>query len=186
MIKGIITDFDGTLVDTLSANVVSYINAFGKNGFDISETQYRECFGLRFDDMCNKLNIPNDKELRDKIKVDKKNEYAKHYDLTKLNYKLFDFIMYSKTIYFKVCIASTASQENLTGILQYYNIQKYFDNIVCGNEVKKGKPAPDVYMTALSKIGLEPNEVIVFEDSLVGIDAAKNAGIDNIIKINSI
>ena len=72
MIKGIITDFDGTLVDTLSANVVSYINAFGKNGFDISETQYKECFGLRFDDMCNKLNIPNDKVLRDKIKVDKK------------------------------------------------------------------------------------------------------------------
>lgn len=186
MIKGIITDFDGTLVDTLNANAISYVNAFGKNGFTITEDQYKENFGLRFDDLCNALNIPDDKELRNKIKEDKKKEYKLHYNLVGLNYGLFNFIAYSKSLNFKTCIASTASRDNLFGILEHYSIHKYFDYVVCGDEVKNGKPAPDVYLNALSKINLSPNEVLVFEDSQVGLDAAKNAGIDNIIKINSI
>lgn len=186
MIKGIITDFDGTLVDTVKANTVSYVNVFNKNGFSITEDQYTECFGLRFDDLCNKLNIPDDKTLRDKIKNDKKEEYKNNYNLTKLNLNLLNFILYSKSLNFKTCIASTASKENLFGLLTYYGIQHYFDNIVCGNEVRQGKPAPDVYLASLSKIKLNPDEVIVFEDSQVGFDAAKNAGINNIINVSSI
>lgn len=186
MIKGIITDFDGTLVDTLYANTISYVNTFKKNGYNISKDQYIKCFGLRYDDLCDALNIPNEQSLRDKIKSDKKEEYKLNYNLTKLNNNLLYFIKYSKMLGLSTCITSTASKDNLFGILNYYNITQCFDYIICGNEVKNGKPAPDVYLKALLKMGLNSENVIVFEDSQVGFDAAKNAGINNIIKIVSI
>ena len=49
MIRAIITDFDGTLVDTFDANLKAYQKAFGEVGVVLSEEKYRECFGFRFD-----------------------------------------------------------------------------------------------------------------------------------------
>ena len=55
------------------------------------------------------------------------------------------------------------------------------DHIVCGNEVKKGKPEPEIFLLALSKWnGIKPEEVLVFEDSPLGIKAANNAGMASV------
>ena len=57
-------------------------------------------------------------------------------------------------------------------------IRDYFDFIINSSMVKRGKPFPDIYLKALEEIGLSSNECVVFEDSISGIDAAFNAGID--------
>lgn len=55
-------------------------------------------------------------------------------------------------------------------------LKKYFDIRVNGNDVKKSKPNPDLYLLAAEKLGVKPKECVVIEDSVTGIHAAKNAG----------
>lgn len=72
MIKAIITDFDGTLVNTFLANYYAYQEAFNNVGLTLTKADYKLCFGLRFDSFMNKLNI-HDIEIKIRSKNIKKN-----------------------------------------------------------------------------------------------------------------
>ena len=82
----------------------------------------------------------------------------------------------------RTCIASTATRENLYGVLRYFLIESYFDIVITGENVSKGKPDPEVYLKAMNLLECEPEEAIVFEDSEVGCEAAENADL-NYIKV---
>lgn len=70
-IKAIITDFDGTLVDTFEANFLAYHEAFKSVGKELTEIEYRKCFGLRFDDFMREMNV-KDKDIQMIIKEKKR------------------------------------------------------------------------------------------------------------------
>lgn len=182
MIKAIITDFDGTLIDTKKANALAYVDAFNSVGVEITEEQYNECFGLRFDDLCKKLGV-TDKKLMKKIKAAKQDFYPTHFDETKLNATLIPILSWYRDKGVIICVASTASPENIGALIDYYELEDAFDGIICGEDVKHGKPKPDIYLATLEACNCEPDEVVVFEDSDVGIEAAQAAGITNIIKV---
>jgi len=179
-IKAIITDFDGTLVDTFYSNYHAYKEAYKYHGFELTEEQYRNCYGLRFNEFCDKMNFPND--YRNSLKSLKKRIYPNYFGYAKLNEILIKFIIFAKKQGLKTCIASTASKENLYNMLRYFNIEEYFDIIITGENVLHGKPNPEVYNKALTMLDCDSDEVIVFEDSDVGCEAAENAGI-NYVKI---
>ena len=179
-IKAIITDFDGTLVNTFDANFYAYQEAFKQYGYVLNIEQYNELYGLRYDDLCDRLNIKE--EHRKSIKELKKTLYPLFFNYLKLNDKLIQFIVYSKSQGIKTCIASTASRENLYNVLNYFDIKDLFDIIITGENVSKGKPNPEVYIKAMEMLECEPEEVLVFEDSIVGCEAAENAKL-NYIKV---
>ncbi len=77
MIRAIITDFDGTLVDTFEANFHAYEEAFRLNGLMITRSQYRDCFGLRFDAFMQYMGISDD-NLKSRIKKEKARVYPGH------------------------------------------------------------------------------------------------------------
>ena len=182
MIKHVFIDFDGTLADTKLANIDAYSAAFAKFGLPFSAKEYKKCFGLRFDDLCEHFNVPQ--ELRQQLKDQKKMEYAKRKWEVELNESLVGLIRYWKRQGVTTTIVSTASKANLEGILEYFDIVNLFDNVICGESVKRGKPNPDAYFEALKLYKYpNPREVLVFEDSETGIKAAEAAGITNIIKI---
>ena len=179
-IKAIITDFDGTLVDTFMANYLAYKESFKQYGYTLTVDQYKVCYGLRYDGLCDKLNISvND---RNAVKEYKKKIYPNYFNYIKLNENLVRFIMSLKSMNIKTCIASTATRENLFNVLKHFNIDTYFDIIISGENVSKGKPDPEVYVKALNLLECESEEAIVFEDSEVGCEAAEAAGI-NYIKV---
>ena len=177
-IKAIITDFDGTLVDTFEANYCAYKEAFKQYGYKLSEKQYKECFGLRYDGLCETLNIKD--EHKQLIKDAKKEAYPKYFSKLKLNTYLMMIINAAKKLGITICIASTASKENLYNVLDYLSIENYFDLIITGEDVKFGKPNPEVYKVALEKLDCNTDEAIVFEDSDIGCLAAYDAGINYI------
>jgi len=182
-IKAIITDFDGTLVNTFMANYCAYKNAFKQYGYELTKEQYKECFGLRYDDFCKRMNIKE--EDKNKIKELKKKIYPDYFEYLTLNLNLLNFIKASHIVYgVKTCIASTASRENLYNVLRYFNIEECFDIIITGENVNKGKPNPEVYLKALALLECEPDEALVFEDSETGCEAAENAEINYIKVIN--
>lgn len=182
MIKAIISDFDGTLVDTFEANYYAYHQAFHQVlNIELDKEFYANHFGLRIDDICNLLNI-NDNTILNSIKKAKAECYPNYFEYVKLNEQLLNIFKYFKTQNIKIALATTASHKNLYNLLKYLNLLDFFDLIVCGDDVKKGKPDPEVYNITLSKLNISSEEALIFEDSIAGIQAANNANV-NIIKI---
>ena len=79
MIRAIITDFDGTIVDTFEANYQAYKLAFGNNSLSITRDQYKACFGLRFDAFMKQMGIDDD-GLKASIKKNKAQVYPQCFD----------------------------------------------------------------------------------------------------------
>jgi beta-phosphoglucomutase family hydrolase len=72
-------------------------------------------------------------------------------------------------------VASSTARANIDLSLSLIGLKAFFSDIVSADDVKLGKPNPDVFLTAAKKIQREPSRCIVFEDALVGIEAARNA-----------
>jgi beta-phosphoglucomutase family hydrolase len=73
-------------------------------------------------------------------------------------------------------IGSSTHRENITSTLDVLGLEGFFADIVAAEDVRRGKPDPEVFLTAARRIGVEPADAIVFEDALVGVAAAKAAG----------
>ena len=73
-------------------------------------------------------------------------------------------------------IASSTHRENITTTLEVLGLEEFFSAIVSAEDVKRGKPDPEVFLTAAKRIEVEPADAVVFEDALVGIAAAHAAG----------
>lgn len=181
-IKLLITDFDGTLVDTFEANYHAYAKTFENHGMTLDLNVYRECFGLRFDDFMEKTGIYECK-LREIIRKEKAEVYPEYFNFLRINLPLLTMIREFRRSGRKTAVASTARSVNLHNALHFIGAENDFDLILAGESVKRGKPDPEIYLSVLDKLGVSPKEALVFEDSLVGFVAAQRAGI-NYLPIN--
>ena len=174
-ISAIITDFDGTLVDTFEANFRAYDLVFKHHGLSISREQYRTCFGLRFDAFMQQMGI-NDDDLKTSIKKDKAQVYPQCFDSLVPNTTLIALIRKMRQAGVKTAIASTAQKENLMKVMNHLSLTDMFDEIIAGIGVVKGKPDPEIYLKAMDILGVTPEETLIFEDSDVGLQAAEASG----------
>ncbi len=82
----------------------------------------------------------------------------------------------SRTAGLPVALATNAEPANVAFVLEGVHLRHRFPVVVDGSQVERAKPAPDVYLTAARRLGIAPRNCIVFEDSTVGIAAARAAG----------
>ena len=181
-IRAIISDFDGTLVDTFEANYLAYQQAFAEIGYELTRTTYRECFGLRYDKFIERLGLAKDENTR-LVRELKAKYYPQHFEHLKVNQVLVSFIRSFHDGGGKTAIASTARRENLMAALTSIGVVELFDVILAGDVVEHGKPNPEIYLKALEQLQVNVDEAICFEDTQVGIDAAKAAGL-SVVKID--
>lgn len=73
-------------------------------------------------------------------------------------------------------IGSSTPRENIESVLSYMDREDWFRHMVAAADVQRGKPDPEVFLKAAAEVGLKPEECIVFEDSLSGIEAGKSGG----------
>lgn len=175
MIKAIITDFDGTLVDTFLANLCAYQDAFRQIGFNLTAEKYRECFGFRFDHFMQTMGVDDD-VIKANIMEYKKNVYPEYFCHLVPNNKLIELISTFHQMGGKSALASTARKENLMNVVNYLEIANHFDLIYAGEDVKFGKPSPEIYLKTMQTLDVTADEVMIFEDSPVGFEAAKASG----------
>ena len=180
MIKAIITDFDGTLVDTFEANFLAYQRAFEDIGKSITREQYHQCFGYRFDSFMQAMGVDNERDVN-LIKEAKRKYYPEYFHCLKKNAALIQLIACFHALGGKSAIVSTARKENLMNAVNYLGISQHFDHIFTGIDVKKGKPDPEIYFKAMDALNVSPESTLIFEDSQVGIEAAKASGANFLI-----
>ena len=111
--------------------------------------------------------------------------YPEYFEHLRVNEPLLDFLRAFRRSGGLTAIASTAREQNLRNALRHIGAENHFNLILAGENVSKGKPDPEIYLTVLESLGVSPREAVVFEDSDVGFRAAEAAGIEY-IKVNSL
>lgn len=176
MLKLLITDFDGTLVDTFEANLLAYQQAFAEVGLTLTTDEYSRCYGLRFDVFMQAMGV-FDKETATKIKEAKAAVYPQHFDALRVNKVLAQLLLTFRKSGGKIAVASTAREKNLMVALKHIGMADCWDYIVAGEQVPVGKPDPFIYTHVLQHFDISANEAMAFEDSPVGMAAAERAGL---------
>ena len=92
----------------------------------------------------------------------------------------------SKSKQFKLAIASSSPKLVIETMTNHFNLLQYFDLLVSAEEVKSGKPAPDVYLKTANELGIEPGNCVVLEDAPNGAMAGKRANMKVIAVVNKI
>lgn len=179
-IRLLISDFDGTLVNTFEANYHAYQKAFKECGINLSPSTYQRCFGLRFDDFMIETGVTKE-EVQQKIRQLKSEYYPHFFDQLIPNKPLITFLRAFKASGGYTALASTARRLNLINALNFLQLEDVFDFIIAGEDVKKGKPNPEIYLKILEHFQISPHEALIFEDSNTGIKAAQQVGIHYII-----
>ena len=173
--KLIIVDLDGTLFDTKDVNYHAYKDAITPYGYDMDYQYYCEFWnGRHYLDFLPQITT-KDKERLTAMHNAKKAVYKNHLDKAILNTGLVDIIRLMKPEY-KTAIVTTASRENCYDILNQFNLLELFDLILTHDDVTKSKPDPEGFLKAMKYFGATPAETVIFEDSDVGLEAAKRSG----------
>lgn len=171
----LVSDFDGTLVDTFKANFLAYQKVLFVKGIKLTLSDYSKMFGLRFNEFMQELGIKDDEEIGD-IRRYKAICYPDYFQEIKLNKPLLDFLSASKDSGKFIALATTAQRANVLNILEYFNIVDKFTYLLTGEDVKYAKPHPECYLKTMEYFSVSSGNTLIFEDSEVGIAAAKRSG----------
>lgn len=170
-------DLDGTLVNTLAANCLSYKDSIETIGskwdpeieIEIKRGEKSEVF------LKKTLNLSSN-EIRSVI-AHKNRIYPSFFHLIEPNTELMDFLKKNES---KFSIVTNANRGNTERILKYFDLHKEIDFIVASEDVLSGKPNPDPYLRSVELVSLKYShalEHVAIEDSLLGEISARRAGI---------
>ncbi|WP_408097209.1 HAD family hydrolase [Peredibacter sp. HCB2-198] len=176
--KGVIFDMDGVVVDNHEYHFKAWMDFAKKYKFELNEQIYRDKFnGKTNADLFPMIfGNPTTEEMK-RYADEKEGMYKEIYAPDMKAHKgLIDFLELLKRHRIKIALGTSAPPGNVDFILDPLKLRQYFDVIVDGTHVKKGKPDPEVYQLCCAKLGLEPKDCVVFEDSLAGLESGERAG----------
>ena len=192
--KGIIFDFNGTLYWDSKLHYDAW-REFSKflRGTAFSDEEMRDkMFGHTNEDIIEyAIGKKPSAEMVEKYAKEKEGLYRKQCLIDKENFKLapgaIEFLDYLKENNIPRTIATMSEWDNVEFYIKEFDLPRWFDidKIVYSNGKIPGKPAPDIFMIAADKLGLNPKDCVVVEDAIAGINSAKSAGIGKIIAITS-
>jgi HAD superfamily hydrolase (TIGR01509 family) len=180
MIKAIIFDLDGVLIDATEWHYEALNKALGLFGYTIGRGDHNEIYnGLPTNE---KLKIMTEKQglprgLHEIIKSMKR-KYTDEIVSQKCrpDHKKQLMLNHLKNKGYKLACCSNAQKYSVMNILIKSEIDHFFDEIIGNDEGFKPKPAPDIYLATFAKLNVLPEETIVIEDAPYGIEAAKASG----------
>ncbi len=198
MLKAVIFDFDGVIADTEPVHLHAFQLTLKENGILLSEEDYYANY-LAYDDKTFFKRVLQDREhghdetLITELMVRKSGHYE---DLIKGNIELLPGVkefLDDITGKYRLAIGSGALRGEILDILEFGGIADYFEVIVSAEEIERCKPAPDVFLEVLDRLNesagsskrILPQECLVIEDSVSGVEAALSAGMRCLAVTNS-
>lgn len=180
MIKAIIFDMDGLMIDSERVTFECYQERLKDMNLTMDEEFYKTLLGKpikgiyqRFYDVYG-----NDFPIQNVIQ-DVHQLMAERFETEGVPVKkgLVELLHYLKDNNYKTIVATSSNRDRVDKILSQAKITEFFDDSICGDEVTKGKPNPEVFLKSCQKLGVNVDEAIVLEDSEAGIQASYDANI---------
>lgn len=176
-VKAAIFDLDGVIVNTVPLHFKAWQRMFKEYGKDFTFEDYKKKVdGIPRTNGARAILTDLDENELQKASDKKQNyflEYLKSERIPVYNTTV-DLIKNFKKAGLKIAVIS--SSKNCLDMLKRVNLVDLFDVIVTGNDITKGKPDPQIFFMAARKMSISPEECVVFEDALLGVEAAKRAG----------
>lgn len=172
----IMVDLDGTLFDTKEVNYLAYFDAMKEFGYHLDRDYfYNHCNGKHYLDFLPEITV-NDPKMLMQIHNVKLDRYQMYLYMARPNSALIKLLSMCRKCC-KIALVTTASKLNTINILKQFDLLVLFDLLVTGDDVKNRKPDPEGFLKAMDYFGVGAQDAVVFEDSNIGIQAAKAAGI---------
>lgn len=194
MCKAVLFDFNGTLLPDSPQNEAAWLEfAKTKAGKSLTPTEFQENVHGKNNRLVLEylFNRSLAKEEALELGEQKEDIYREMVRTTPNTQQLMpgapEFLDYLKEQRIPVNIATAAGYGNVRFYFEFFGLNRWFDfdTIVYDNGAMNSKPAPDYYLQAAAKIGVDSKEAVIFEDSHSGLLAAKNAGAKKIIAIET-
>jgi beta-phosphoglucomutase len=189
MFDAVIFDWDGTLADTRKAILFSFHKALNQVHCDVSDEFIERRIGIgaakTFKEILQAQNVSFDEALIGKLvemkiqaEIDLSNEIKLFEGAAELLESLQDKV--------KVGLASMNNRRVIDHLLKITNTQQFFKTVVAADEVAKPKPNPDIFLKCAAKLNIKPENCVVVEDSVFGVEAAKSAGMGCIVVLTGV
>lgn len=184
----LLLDFDGTLADTRQANTRAYLQTLREAGYNLTEETYQTTyFGMRCNEFLTRLGVADPAE-RERLRLRKIALYPTFFDTVRLNRPLWNFCKTFRAGGGRVWIVSTGSRANIESAMRHLGIGLCgksvsdeascgcVDGLLTGSDAVHSKPAPDCFLEAMRREAISPDETLIFEDSSIGLEAARRSG----------
>lgn len=190
MIRGLIFDFDGLMLETETPDYVAWQEVYAEHGCDLLLSEWEQYVGLASADtrFCpytlleTRLGRAIDRVA---VRERRHRRYVELVEAQTLLPGVQDYIATAWRLGLKLGLASSATCDWIHWHLERLGLRVHFDCVRCANDVQFTKPHPELYLTVLEVLGLRPEEAIAFEDSAHGATAAKQAGIFCVVVPNA-
>jgi len=181
--RAVLWDMDGTLVDSEDLHWISWRNTLANEGIFITHSQFLSSFGQRNDSILPRwLGAEATPERMEKIANAKEELYRRRVRRNGIS-PLPGVTNWLHRLHeqgWLQAIASAAPRANIDAVLEALSATHIFQAIVSAEDVHRGKPDPEVYLTAAARVGVPPERCIVVEDAIAGVEGARRAGMKSI------
>lgn len=179
MIKAVIFDLDGLLLDSEIVAFKVYEKLGKRFGFEITLPDFMQ-------NICGQPLRRNVAYVNERFQLPWELEEAVE-EVLRIEKQILDdgvdmmpgareLLVFLKENGYKTAVASSSARERSMRLLEHHDLVKFFDDFVFGPEVERGKPNPDIFLKAAEKLGVQSENCLVLEDSQAGIQAAYSAG----------
>ena len=175
----IIWDVDGTLVDTAEQHFRAWTRLAAEIDQPFTRADFAATFGMRNPEILRKLFFPDADDERRRVLGDRKEDLYRA-SVREEGTQLLPGVGRLPTAFeaarWPQAVGSSAPAGNLDLLLGLTDTRRYFRAVGTGDDVRRGKPDPEVFLAAAAKLGVVPSRCVVFEDAVAGVEAAKAGG----------
>lgn len=189
MIKAIIFDFDGTIIDTETAWYEAFRQAYRLHDVELTLELYSQCIGTSLHSFNPYEYLVTHKNLPIDLEEFRRSVHAQHTLLMEkevIRPGILDYLKQAQAHGLKIGLASSSPRAWIDKYLELLGIGSYFDCIRTADDVAKVKPDPELYLQAMACLDVTPAEAIAIEDSPNGARAAAAAGMYSVVIPNTI
>lgn len=189
MIKAMIFDFDGTIIDTETPWFNVFRDAYSEHGVELTFELYSQCIGTNnsafnpYKYLITEHKLPIDPDAFQKMIHER---YDVLMESQQIRPGIIDYLEKARAAGLRIGLATSSSREWIDKHMEALGIDHYFEAISTADDVPMVKPDPALYQRTLSLLGVEPSKAVAFEDSPNGARAAVAAGIHCIVIPNTV
>lgn len=184
MLKAIIFDMDGVLINTEPLHFEMWRQTFQKYGLHIAYDIYKECIGSTADYLFEIIAKNYGRDFQNKKVIRMEAAQIKENMLKTQGFPEIPgvpaLIKRLRDAGYLLAVASSSSDKYIRENMRILKIESYFQVLYSGENVKHPKPAPDIFLKVAEKLNVLPEECLVIEDSTNGCNAARNAGMKSL------
>jgi beta-phosphoglucomutase-like phosphatase (HAD superfamily) len=174
--KGLIFDLDGTLADTMPIHYIAWKNAAALFGVEFTPMLFSELAGIPLYPTVERINQIFGTNIDPKVMGDiKEAEFEKNMHLTP-EIKIVTDLVHKYHGILPMAIGTGGMRRLAMKTLEIVGLENYFDVVVCSEDVQNYKPHPETFLKCAELMGVNPVDCEVFEDGVLGMQAAKSAG----------